>query len=58
MGSDRDVLPGDTVDGSVVQEVVDCGDVVDDALRYIPSAMFNTFHTLVEISPLYLLKYE
>lgn len=56
--SDQVVLPGEPGDGAEAKETIDCSDVVDEALRYIESAMFTTLNTLVENNQLYTLKDE
>lgn len=57
-GSHRIELPCETEDEAVTQEAHDCPDVVDGALLYITSAMFNMLHTLIKYNPLYTLKDE
>lgn len=52
-GSYGAVLPGETEDGAITQEELDCRDAVDEILRYITPSIFSTLRTLAENSQLY-----
>lgn len=53
---DRAVVSGGIGDGAVVQEALECSNVVEMAQCYIASSMFSKLHTLMESSQLYTLK--
>lgn len=52
LSTDTAIKPGPYIFGTVVQEILDRADVMDEALRYLTTAIFNVLYNLLKNSHL------